>query len=408
MDTTTVDKTRELTITELRPLWPGPRTLVIVGFGALLLAFAGSWRTTAGLSHLAHSYLTSLCFYLSISLGGLFFVMLQHLTGARWSVVLRRIAELTTSAMPVLTLLTLPIIVSLLLGSSLLYEWNDAELRNEDPLIAQKSAYLNATFFAARMAAYFAVWALLSRFFLRQSLSQDTSESGNAAGKMRRYSGPAMIAFALTTNFAAFDLLMSLDPHWFSTIYGVYYFSGAAVAICAMLVVIAALLQRAGYLTKEITTEHYHDLGKLLFGFNLFWAYIAFSQYLLIWYANIPEETGWFYVRQSNGWQLVSLLLIFGHFIIPFFGLMSRSAKRDVRVLLFWSVFLLVMHWIDLFWLVMPSLSSESVPFSFLDLLCFFGLGAIWCASILRTAMSVQLIPTGDPHLDESLAFHNV
>jgi hypothetical protein len=275
-------------------------------------------------------------------------------------------------------------------------------------LIQAKAAYLNAPFFALRWAIYFATWTLMSRFFLRNSVQQDHTSDIELTQRMRRWSGPAMIVFAVTTNFAAFDWLMSLDPHWFSTIFGVYYFAGCAVAFLATLPLISVGLQRLGYLTYEITTEHYHDMGKLLFGFVMFWAYIAFSQYLLIWYANIPEETTWFLVRQRAGWQLIGLLLLLGHFFLPFFGLLSRSARRNRLSLVFWSVWLLVMHWLDLFWLVMPNVNAGGFPLGLIELLCFVGIGALWLASTLRQMQGSRLIPSGDPHLRESLAFHNI
>ena len=217
-----------------------------------------------------------------------------------------------------------------------------------------------------------------------------------------------MIAFAATVNFATFDWLMSLDPHWFSTIFGIYFFAGAVVAVFATLTLVSALLQRFGYLDRAITVEHYHDLGKLLFGFMFFWAYIAFSQFLLIWYANIPEETVWYLHRQQHGWQYVGILLIAGHFLLPFFGLMSRSARRNQSVLVFWSVFLLAMHWVDLYWLVIPTVSPERVSLGAMELLTLLGIGAIWVGAFAGKLEGTALVPTGDPHLGESLAFHNV
>ncbi len=300
-----------------------------------------------------------------------------------------------------------PILVALFFGRADLYSWNDAALRDVDPLLQAKSADLNAPFFTVRTAAYFAVWIGLSRFFGRRSLRQDTTLDTAVTLEMRRASGPAMLAFAVTTNFAAFDWLMSLDPYWFSTIFGIYFFAGCAVAFFAALPIVAALLQRMNYLTREITIEHYHEMGKLIFGFMMFWAYIAFSQYLLIWYANIPEETSWFLVRQSGSWRIVSLLLIVGHFLLPFFGLMSRGSRRDLRSLLFWAAFLLVMHAVDLFWLIMPSVSPHGLPMGLMELLCLLGVGAACAAATLRQTAGIRLIPTGERHLSESLRFHN-
>jgi hypothetical protein len=201
---------------------------------------------------------------------------------------------------------------------------------------------------------------------------------------------------------------MSLDPHWFSTIYGIYFFSGAVVGSLAFVTLAALALEYVGVLRGKITAEHYHDLGKLLLGFVMFWAYIAFSQYLLIWYANIPEETGWYLVRQNGGWQWMLLLLLFGNFALPFCGLMSRSSKRNRVVLASWSAWLLLMHWCDLYWLVMPSYSPGSVPLRIIDALALLGVCGFFLAAISRVVGDRAIVPTGDPRLRESLSFHNV
>ena len=373
---------------------------ITLALAATVAAFSSAW------SRLAHAYLLSLMFPLSISLGALFFVILQHLTGARWSVSVRRVAELLTFAIPWLGILLIPVLASLLIGDHSLYEWNDAKLRATDSLIAHKAPYLNAVFFSIRCILYFAVWTFLSRMYLNHSIRQDTG-NGHATLRMKRWSGPAMMAFALSLNFAAFDLLMTLDPHWFSTIYGVYFFGGCVVACFAALPIIVSMLQSQGVLLQEVTVEHFHDLGKLLFGFVFFWGYIAFSQYLLIWYANIPEETVWYAARQNNGWEFVSLVLLCGHFLIPFIGLMSRSVRRNPKALVGWSIFLLAMHLVDLYYLVMPSVAPGSPAPTLLDSLCILAVALIWLGVTLRAFSTHQLLSVGDPHLEDSLAFHN-
>lgn len=382
-----------------------PQTMVAAS--GILLAFAlGLALLTSAWERLAHAYLLGISFCLSISLGSLFFVILQHLTGARWSVIMRRIAELLTCAIPWLGVLFAPIVIFMLLGDSHLYEWNDAGLVKSEQLLAHKAAFLNAPFFALRCGFYFAVWTGLSRFFLTNSVKQDAGD-GNATRQMKRWSGPAMIAFALTVNFAAFDLLMSLDPLWFSTIYGIYFFSGCVVAIISALTLAVVVLQTSGILRKEINEEHFHDLGKLMFGFVFFWGYIAFSQYLLIWYAAIPEETVWYATRQQHGWQFVSLALLLGHFLIPFAGLMSRSVRRSRKALAAWSVFLLVMHLVDLFYLIIPSVSPNSAAPTLIDGCCVLAVAVFWLGITLRSMSSYRLVSKGDPFIEESLAFHN-
>jgi hypothetical protein len=318
------------------------------------------------------------------------------------------VAEYLTLLVPLAGLLLLPIAVPLLFGYGALYHWNDAEYVAHDALIQGKAGYLNAPFFVARLLLYFAIWSGMIVLYVGGSLRQDDAQDLVAWHRMRRFSGPSMISYALTINFAAFDLLMSIDAHWFSSIFGVYFFAASAVAFLAALTLAVLGLQWTGKLRDEVNAEHYHDLGKLLFGFNMFWAYIAFSQYLLIWYANIPEETSWFLRRQENGWQWIGVTLVFGHFLLPLFGLMSRQQRRNPRVLAFWSAFLLMAHWMDLYWLVMPEASKSPVVIGSVEVLSGIAcltVGGVW---LLRSTRGKRFIPSGDPYLDQSLSFHNV
>ena len=393
-----------------RPLFWASLLLGAVGLagGALL-----GWRRGDELTYFSYSYLVNYCFFLSISLGALFSVVLHHATRAGWSVNLRRLAEIMAANMPILTLLFLPIIVPVLLDSHSLYAWNDRSAVAGDPLLGHKAAYLNPGFFGVRCVAYFAVWGLLARFYLTRSLEQDETGDPALTLRMEWFSPLALLLYAATVTFASFDWLMSLSPRWFSTIFGVYFYSGAVVGFFAAIIVAAMLLQLFGCLKTAITIEHYHDLGKLLFAFVIFWGYIAFSQYLLVWYANIPEETGWYLVRQSGPWVWVSLVLLFGNLLIPFCGLLSRHAKRRKWSLAFWAVWLLAMHWIDLYWLVMPNLSVRAstpptgLPFGVLDICLFLGLGGVYLAGLLHVAGQHLLLPVADPRLEESLAFEN-
>jgi hypothetical protein len=381
--------------------------LAVAGTVGLLLAFALSLATRQGFARFLYAYLLNFCFFISLSLGALFFVMLQHLTRAGWSVVVRRLAEVLAAALPFWSLLFLPILLLVLAGSGSLYEWNSAAVVEHDELLQKKAPYLNAPFFAVRAVLYFAVWALLAGYYWRQSMAQDASGDKSHTLRMQKWSGPAMLAFALTLTFASFDWLMSLDPHWFSTIYGVYFFAGCAVGFFALLALMMVAFQQKGLLQDSITADHYHDVGKWLFGFVFFWGYIAFSQYMLIWYANIPEETTWYLARQSGGWAWISLLLLFGHFLVPFCGLMSRHAKRNKRVLAGWAGLLLVMHWIDIYWLVMPQFSDTGPTFGFVDAFCLVGMGGLYLAIVARLAADRELIAPRDPRLGESLAFRN-
>jgi len=277
-----------------------------------------------------------------------------------------------------------------------------------DALLQAKASYLNSTFFVVRLAIYFLFWCLTASYFLRSSVAQDRSGEPRNTRRMEKLAAPAMMLFALTTTFAAFDLLMSLYPHWYSTIWGVYYFSGSVLGFFALMAVTLPLMHRAGYLRRTVGTEHFHDVGKLMFAFVVFWAYIAFSQYLLIWYGNIPEETVWFLERQTGEWTWVSLTLLFGHFLLPFLFLVSRRPKRRGQTLVAGAVWLLVMHWLDLYWIVMPQISPGKITVSLVDLLCFVGIGGIFLATAIWRMSRQALIPVRDPRLRESLQFENI
>jgi hypothetical protein len=283
-----------------------------------------------------------------------------------------------------------------------------------DELTLRKRAWLNPFFFIVRVLIYLAVFSGLGLLYWKWSVQQDITADVALTHKMQHWSAPVLLLAFVVLTFAAFDLLMSLDPAWFSTMFGVYYFSGCAVGIFAALILVLALLQRSGCLTQTITPEHYHDLGKFLFAFTFFWGYIAFSQFMLIWYANIPEETAWLIRRGAtssretmNAWTGVCILLLAGHLLIPFAGLLSRHVKRNTRLLVFWAAWMLVFHWIDIYWLVMPEYDAH-VRLGPTEILCLVGLGGLYLATVLRIGLRHNLRPVHDPRLEESLAFENV
>ena len=263
-------------------------------------------------------------------------------------------------------------------------------------------------FFGGRCVAYFVIWTLLSRFFWQRSVQQDRSGLAVLTLRMERLSPVGLLLLAGTITFAAFDFLMSLTPRWYSTIYGLYYFSGGMVGALAAIILLAIGLQAAGRLRSVVTVEHYHDLGKLLFAFVIFWGYMAFSQYMLIWYANLPEETEWYQPRNSGAWGVMSLVLLFGHLLIPFVGMMSRQIKRRKALLGFWAVWLLVVHWLDVYWLAMPAYDPARVPLGLMDLACLAGVGCLFAAGVIWVGSAAALVPVKDPRLAESLAFENI
>lgn len=419
-------KTATLSSTEQRRLGEvSPRLLRgLVAAGAFFLALSIPFGFITGWEQFFRSYLTNYAFFLSLSVGALFFTILHHLVRAGWSVTVRRLAELIAANLfPAMALLLIP----LLIGMKALYPWAHTESlpAAERKLIEIKSAYLNPAFFIIRCAVYFLIWGGLARYFFRRSVEQDATGDVELSRRMQRYSAPGMLAFALTTTLAAFDLLMSLHPEFYSTIFGVYFFSGGVVSFFALLALLAMALQKRGLLQTSITTEHYQDLGKFVFGFTVFWAYIAFSQYMLIWYANLPEETFWYRVRTQGFWGWASLILLLGHFVAPFLWLMSRHQKRRTATLAFGAGWMILMHWLDVCWLVMPARDlhvaqlyaphgehaaahgGSALMTVFLAATLFIGIGGLYVAALLARMRSCALLAERDPRLNESLAFEN-
>jgi hypothetical protein len=354
------------------------------------------------------SYLVAYMYILALGLGVLWFVTIQHLTNAHWSVVVRRVAEILAANMPLLALLALPVLLPIFLGQSEIYEWSDPAKVAGNHALEHKAGYLNIKFFLVRCVIYFGFWSLLSRYFLKQSMDQDSSGKVEVNKSLQAISAPGMLVFALTLTFCSFDLLMSVDAVFFSTVFGVYYFAGAVSSGYSLLALALMWLQGKGRLLHSVNREHYHDLGKMMFAFGvIFWSYIAFSQFMLIWYADMPEETHWFHDRFDGDWKVVSGGLLACHFVIPFFGLLSRYTKRNRKTLAFWAVWLLVIEFVDLYWLVMPSLSREEVPLHPADILCWIGVVGIFVGAAAMRAKGKNLVPTKDPRLAKSLAFQN-
>jgi hypothetical protein len=225
--------------------------------------------------------------------------------------------------------------------------------------------------------------------------------------KMKKISAPGMILFALTITFASYDWLMSLDPHWYSTIFGLYVFSGSFLSFMAFLVLIGLALRKKGLLQDIFTVEHYHDIGKFLLGFVIFWAYMAFSQYFLIWYANIPEETIWYLYRWEGSWKILTMTLVFGHFLFPFLILMLRSVKRNFYFMKFMAYWILLMHFVDMYWLVFPTLYVDGFELSWIDVGTFLGIGGIFLWYFWAKYFGNAMVPINDPKLQESIDLVN-
>lgn len=394
------------------PVTLAPESAAKVRGVLLFAAFAAGLASIVGFflapKQFFFSYLVGMVYVTSISLGALFWVMVHYLTAAGWSVVIRRIAENVTWVLPVLALLFIPLILNVALaGPSLsIFEWTNPVLRDSDSLLQRKQPWLSVNFFLGRIVFYIAMWSIIAHFLRSWSARQDQDGDPKYSIRACTFTPPFTIILALTSSFFAFDWLMSLDWRWYSTMYGVYFWAGAIQSAMATLTLVVLGLRWSGYLRNTITVEHTHDMGKILFGFTVFWTYIAFSQYFLIWYANLPEETFWF-IRRRTGWNPMSYGLVLGRFLIPFAWLLRRSQKRNDKALAIGAAWLVFMQFYDLYWQIMPNLHVDGPEFHWLDLTCPIALVSIAGLVFLRALGSRPMIPVGDPRLGESLRHVN-
>lgn len=377
----------------------------VLGLGAILGAATGEHKARA-----LFSYLWAFEFFLSIALGGLAFTLLEHITRSGWSVVVRRVSETAMAVLPLFLLLWIPIGT---LGFHDLFPWT----HEHDEVLESKRWFLNSGFFFGRAALYLVVWVVLSRLLYKHSLAQDaTNGSAESAApltrRLWRISAVGILLYALTQSFQAVDWIMSLQPHWYSTIMGVYFFAGSILSFFAFTILVVLGLQRAGVLSS-VTQEHFHDLGKYLFGFTVFWGYIAFSQFLIIWYGNIPEETVFYNQRLAGGWEWISYGLPLFHFFIPFFFLLSRHVKRNRVALAVAACWTLVAHALDLYWFILPNFGAHGgghephLAWTWTDAAALLGIGGAFAAVFASLLVRNKVLCVGDPRLSESLVHEN-
>lgn len=376
------------------------KKLLIFGGISLCICFVLALKDP---HHFYFSYLVSFSFFTTLTLGALFFVLKQHISRAGWSVVVRRVPEVLMQNIRLMAVLFIPILI----GMYDLYHWTHKEAVMHDHLLQWKAPYLNVGFFILRACAYFGIWFFLTKKLYNNSLAQDETGDSSITLNSQKTATYGILLFAITLTFAFIDWVMSLTPHWYSTIFGIYFFAGAMVVVMAALSLIFMGLSKFGYLSNIVTVEHYHDFGKWLYGFNIFWSYIAFSQYFLIWYANIPEETIWFASHFAGSWNFVAILLAVGHFAVPFIMFMSRHAKRCLPFNACMAIWLIFMHFVDMYWLVMPNAHPGGVHISMGDIVSFLGIGGVYFGFFIKNLSKVSLIPKNDPRLDESLNFKN-
>ncbi|HLN97825.1 MAG TPA: hypothetical protein VK208_05130 [Pyrinomonadaceae bacterium] len=366
------------------------KSALIVGVVFMLLLGVG---LVLNRDQFFRSYLFAFGFWAGISIGSLALLMLQHLTGGGWGLVIRRVLEASTRTLPLILILFVPIV----LGAHSLYSWTHHEELEKHPVLLEKSKYLNLPFFTVRAAIYFAIWLILAFFLNRWSLLQDRTADRQVTKRMRVLSGPGMVLFVFTVTFASIDWFMSLDPEWSSTIYGFIFVAAWSLSALAFTIAVMAALSKQEPMNGVVAQLHFHDLGKLLLALVMLWSYFAFSQFLIIWSGNLPEEIRWYLPRIHGIWGAIALAVVLLHFAFPFLFLLSRSLKRNAGKLVIVAVLILVMRLVDLFWMIAPDFTGQQFHLSWMDVIAPIGMGGLWLAFFARALLRRPLIPINDP-----------
>ena len=370
------------------------RAAFLVGAAGLVASIIGALLDR---TQFFRSYLFAFSFWLAIPLGSLAILMIQYLTGGQWGWIIRRSLEAAAATLPLIAVLFVPVMV----GLSVIYPWADAEQLAHDAALQQKSSYLNGPFFVARALFYLGAWATISFFLNRWSRQQDDSSAIGDHRRLRRLSGPGLLLYFITMTFAAIDWFMSIEPHWYSTIYGVLWIVNQGLSAFAFAVVVLALSENHAPLTTYLRPSHFHDLGNLLLAFVMLWAYIAFSQYLIIWSGNLTEEIPWYIKRNAGGWSWIPPVLIVFHFFVPFFLLLLRDVKQKSAVLAWVAVGILAMRLVDNYWLLMPGFADPEAIIHWLDIALIIGIGGLWCGTFLWQREKRPLVPSVTSEITE-------
>jgi hypothetical protein len=342
------------------------------------------------------SYLWSYIYVVALAVGPLAWLMLQFVTGGAWGLVIRRPCEAAARTLPLVALMFVPILI----GINNLYPWPH---KTHDENLIHKAPYLNTPFFLLRAAIYLGGWMLLSWWLNRNSAIEDERGHEAVHGKFGRVAAPGLIFWAFSVTFMSIDWVMSVDPHWFSTIFGLLFMAGQGLTSLSFLITLMVVLSFRRPMSAVLTPRHLHDLGKLLLALVMVWAYFSFSQFLIIWSGNLPEEIPWYLIRLNNGWGYVALLLVFGHFALPFALLLSRDLKRNFKLLRAIAVFVLCIRCVDLFWMVTPFYRTKSFGVSWMDFTMPAGLIGLWLWYFLTQLEKRPLMPLNAPHLEEVL-----
>ncbi|HEV8112980.1 MAG TPA: hypothetical protein VGR31_09410 [Planctomycetota bacterium] len=369
---------------------------LVVGVVAAVAAIAGG---VADPLQFYRSYLVAWLFWLGLGLGSLAIVMLHRMTGGSWGFAIRRLLESGMRTLPLLAILFVPIAV----GMDRIYPWTDAAAVASDPLLAHKAPYLNSAFFLARAAIFFAVWIGSAALMLRLSHKNDRTGDPRHEKRARLFSGPLVGVYGVTMTLAAVDWAMSLEPHWFSTMYGVIFVVGQALSTLAFAIVASSWLHKREPFRRWLSADHFHDLGNLMFAFVLLWAYTTFSQFLIIWSGNVSEETPWYLARTRGGWQGAALALALFHFVLPFLLLLWRRIKRNTSILPWVALLLLAMRFVDVFWLVAPAFHPEGLVVHWLDVVVPIAIGGFWVAFFVQNLKGRPLLSLQDAKLEAML-----
>jgi hypothetical protein len=378
----------------------GRNTLVLAALISVIACVAGYLNDPV---RFHRSYIVAFAYVAAAGLGAFFFVMVQYLTGSAWSVTMRRIMENIMFTLPACFLLFIPVAF----GLKDIYPWMDRAMVLADPVLKQKADFLNEKWFILRGCIMFALWSIWIFAIYYQSTKQDKERSARQMNIIARWSAPGLFLVVVVGSLAAFDWLMSLEPKWYSTIFGLYILAGGALTFMSFVTLICLGFRRAGILDKSITREHYHDLGKWLFALTAFYTYMAFSQYLLIWYANLPEETIWYRHRMEGSWLGVSLAMPFIRFLIPFFVLLCRPAKRSLKMIAAIAIWSLVVEYIDLYWVVMPTYFKTGPQISWMDFATLAATLSVCALVFWSRFRKNKLAPVGDLRFEQSLHFEN-
>jgi hypothetical protein len=374
--------------------YQGP--LIIAGVVGLAVSAAGWFINPA---QFFQSYLMAYMLWLGITLGCLAIGMTHQLSGGAWGVVIRRPIGAASRTLPLMVLLFIPIIF----GMGHLYSWTHADIVARDEMLQAKHAYLNVPFFLVRAAIYFVGWNAIAYFLNKWSLEQDRAADPRIALKMQRLSAGGLVFYGLSITFASFDWLMSLEPHWYSTIYGALILMGQALSGMAFLIVVLVWLSNRPPLDRIVVKAHFHDLGNLTLAFVMLWAYFAFSQYLIIWAGNLPNEILWYASRMQGGWRSIGVALVLFHFAVPFVFLLSRNVKRESRLIVRLAIAILLARLLDLFWLIAPEFHTSGIVVSWLDVLLPLAIGALWLGWFVFQLRGRAILPVHDPQFDEAL-----